>query len=147
MQMKQTDWKIIYSDYDGVSGAAIRLLSKEAGALLIREPSVYRIYVLPCEVEGCEISKNAFIVGLYNESETVRSLVSPEEIPEDGFLVKVIKNPADEGGRLVILTARTETELFYSVVSFLDDYVPKYAPKQGSNRMPDLIFDSPLPEC
>ena len=94
--MKQTDWKIIYSDYDGVSGAAIRLLSKEAGALLIREPSVYRIYVLPCEVEGCEISKNAFIVGLYNESETVRSLVSPEEIPEDGFLVKVIKNPADK---------------------------------------------------
>ena len=145
--MKQTDWKIIYSNYDGVLGAAVRLLSKEAGALLIRESSVYRIYVLPCEGEGCEVSKNAFFVGLYNESAAIRSFVSPEEVPKDGFLVKVIKNPEDGEGRFVILTAHSEQELFYSVVSFLDDYIPKYAPKHGSNRMPELIFDSPLPEC
>ena len=41
--MKQTDWKIIYTSYEGISKSAIHLLSKEAGALLIREPNVYRM--------------------------------------------------------------------------------------------------------
>ncbi len=145
--MKQIEWKIIYTKYEGITKKAIQLLSKEAGALLIREPNVYKIYVLPCEQEGCEVSKNAFFVGVYEESCAIRSFVSPEEVPENGFLVKVVRNPENSEGRFVILTAHSEAELFYSVVSFLDDYIPKYAPKHGSNRMPDLIFDSPLPEC
>ena len=144
--MKQPYWKIIYTSYEGISRSAIHLLSKEAGALLIREPNVYRIYVLPCEKEGCDVSKNAFFVGRYGESTEIKKYVSESEVPSDGFLVKVIKNPEDEEGRFVILTAHTEQELFYSVVSFLDDYIPQYAPKHGANSMPDLIFDSPLCE-
>lgn len=145
--MKQTEWKIIYTRYEGITKRAIHLLSKEAGGLLIREPNVYQIYVLPCEKEGCAISKNAFFVGCYDESSLIQHYVAPNELPQNGFLVKVIKNPQDADGRLVILTAHTEQELFYAVVSFLDDYIPKHAPKHGANRMPDLIFDSPLPEC
>lgn len=138
--MKQEDWKIIYSKYDGVAKRAIHLLSKEAGRLLIREEKVYRIYVLPCEKEGCLVSKNAFFVSLYEDSETIRRFVSPEEVPADGFAVKVVKNPDDEEGRFVLLTAHTEQELFYAVVSFLDDYMPRY------DRM-DLLFDKVLPLC
>ena len=63
--MKQKDWKIIYASYRGVAKRAVQLLSREAGGLIIREPEVYSIYVLPCEREGCEISKNAFFIGLY----------------------------------------------------------------------------------
>ena len=145
--MKQTEWKIIYANYEGIAKKAIHLLSKEIGAYVIREANVYRIYVLPCEKEGCDVSKNTFFIGRYSESPTIRQYVMPNEVPKDGFLVKVIPNPVDESGRFVILTAHNEQELFYAVVSFLDDYIPTYAPKHGSNRMPDLIFDSPLPEC
>ena len=144
--MKQYDWKIIYTKYEGVLKRAIHLLSKEAGALIIREPNVYRLHVLPCEKEGADITKNAFLLGCYNDSPTIQKYVNEEEIPEKGFLIKVIKNPNDEEGRLVILTARSEQEVFYAVVSFLDDYIPNSAPYHGSNRMPDLLFDSPLLE-
>ena len=145
--MKQNDWKIIYNDYSGVAKRAIHLLSKEAGAFLIREPNVYTLYVLPCEAEGAPITKNAFFVGRIQDSELIRKFVSESEVPNDGFLVKIVKNPEDEDGRFVILTAHTDEELFYSVVSFLDDYIPEYAPPYGANKMPDYIFDTPLEEC
>jgi len=145
--MKQTDWKIIYSSYSGVAKRAVHLLSKEAGKYLIRENGVYRIYVLPCEKEGCPLPKNAFIIGLYGDSPLIQEYASDSEIEQDGYLVKVIRNPEHADGRLVLLTAHTEQELFYAVVSFLDDYIPQHAPHHGSNRMPQLIFDSPLPEC
>ncbi len=145
--MKQKDWKIIYTKYEGITKRAIELLSKEAGALLIREPYVYSIYVLPCEKEGAAISKNAFFVGCYNDSPLIQKYVGADEIPDNGYLVKVIKNPDDEEGRFVILTANDEQNVFYSVVSFLDDYIFDYAPECGSNRMADRIFDTPLTEC
>ena len=145
--MKQNDWKIIYSgNYEGITKRAINLLSKEAGRLLIREEMVYSIYVLPCEREGCEVSKCAFFIGLYDESDTIRRYIAPDELPEGGFAIKVVRNPDDEDGRFVFLTARSELELFYSVVSFLDDYVNMHAPYGGANIMPDLIFNSPISE-
>lgn len=143
--MKQNEWKIIYSSYEGVAKRAICLLSKEAGKYMIRENGVYRIYVLPCEKEGCDISKNAFLISCYNDSKMIQKFVKPNEVPANGFLVKIIKNPNDSDGRIVILTAHTEQELFYSVVSFLDDYIPNNAP-YTSNPMPDLVFDYILKE-
>ena len=142
--MKQTDWKIIYTSYEGVAKRALELLSREAGGLIIREPEVYSLYVLPCEREGCEVTKNAFILGLYDQSPLIRSLVAREEVPEDGYLVRVTENPSDPEGRLVVLTAHSECELYYAVVGFLDDYIPVFAPAHSPNRMPDLIFDEPL---
>ena len=145
--MKQNDWKIIYSNYSGLEKKAVNLLSKEAGRLLIREEMVYSIYVLPCEKEGCEVSKSAFFVGLYDESETIRKYVSESEIPEGGFAVKVIRNPEDEEGSFVFITARDEMQLFYAAVSFLDDYMPNnMSDTKSANVMADLIFDYPLIE-
>ena len=48
MQVKQTDWKIIYTKYEGITKTTVNFLSKELSSRLIREPEVYRIYVLPC---------------------------------------------------------------------------------------------------
>ncbi len=144
--MKQTEWKIIYSSEGEISQRALRLLYQEAGQHLIREQGVYRIYVLPCEKEGAAFAKNTILLGLYNDSREIPKYVSEQEVPQDGFAVKVTENPNDpEEGRLVILTAYDEMELFYAAVHFLDDYVPTHAPLHGSNQMPDLIYDSPLP--
>ena len=144
--MKQTEWKIIYSSEGRIASRALELLYKEAGQSLIREQGVYRLYVLPCEKEGAEFSKNTILLGLYQDSREIPKYVAAEELPENGFAVKIVENPDDpEEGRIVVLTAYTEQELFYAAVHFLDDYVPAKAPFHGSNRMPDLIFDSPLP--
>ena len=145
--MKQTEWKIIYTKYEGITKTAVTFLSKEAGRFLLREQNVYRIYVLPCEQEGCTVSKNALLIGRYEDSALIRSLVPADEVPADGYLVKVMPNPENEEGRLVILTAHEEQEVFYAAVSFIDDYIPRYAKHHGSNPMPDLIFDAPLTPC
>ncbi len=145
--MKQTDWKIIYTGYTGPEKRAVDFIYKEAGRFLIRETNVYRIYVFPCEKEGCAVSKNAFFVSCYENSPAIQKMVAPEEVPEKGFLVKVIPNPEDGEGRFVILTAHTPAELFYAAVSFIDDYIPRYGKIVGSNPMPDLTFDEPLKEC
>ena len=144
--MKQTDWKIIYNNYSGLQKKAVNLLSKEVGRLLIREEMVYSIYVLPCEKEGCEVSKSAFFVGLYDESETIRKYVSEDELVEGGFTVKVIRNPEDEEGSFVFLTARDEMQLFYAATSFVDDYIPNHYDAKSTNYTYDLIFDDPLKE-
>lgn len=143
--MKQTDWKILYTSYTGVAKRAVELLSREAGGLLLREPEVYSLYTLPCEREGSEVSKNAFFIGCYADSPTIRAYAAAEEIPEGGFLVRIIENPEDPDGRFVLLTAHTEAELYCAVVSFLDDYIPAFAPGHSPNPMPDCIFDDPLP--
>ena len=143
--MKQTDWKIIYSSYSGVAKGAIRLLSKEVSKYTVREEGVYRLYVLPCEKEGCSIPKNAFILGTYAESELIRSFVEENEIADGGFIVKIIENPNDPTGRYVILGAKEERELLAAVNHFLDDYIPgEGAPRSGCIFMPDLIFERPL---
>jgi len=144
--MKQTDWKIIYSSEGQIVSRALQLLYKEAGQNLIREAGVYRLYVLPCEKEGSEYAKNTILLGLCEDSSEIPKYVDASEIPKEGFAVKVMENPVDpEEGRIVILTAHREEELFYAAVHFLDDYIPENAPFHGSNPMPDLIFDSPLP--
>ena len=62
--MKQNEWKIIYSSYEGIEKKAINLLSKEVGKNLIRENGVYRIYVLPCEKEGAVVLKKCIFCEL-----------------------------------------------------------------------------------
>ena len=91
--MKQTEWKIIYTRYEGVAKSAINLLSKEAGGLIIREEGEYSLHVLPCEKEGAELSKNAFFVSRYEESTVIQGFVSKDEIPKDGYIVRIVKNP------------------------------------------------------
>lgn len=144
--MRLAEWKIVYSKYEGMQKKAIELLSKETGKHVIREEGVYTLYVLPCEQEGAEIEKNAIVIGLYAESKTIQAYVREEEIKEDGFLVKVVKNPICEDGRIVIITAREERELFYGAVSFLDDYIPEMTPWHGAVRLPKNIYIEPMVE-
>ena len=146
--MKQNDWEIIYSNYEGMEKRTVDLLSKDVGKYIIRKEGVYTLYVLPCEKErtDMEIEKNAIVVGLYSESALIQKYVRADEIKTGGFLVKVIKNPQNEEGRIVLLTANDERELFYAVVSFLDDYIPDNTPWHGAVRMQQSIFDEPLNE-
>lgn len=147
--MKQTAWKIIYHSYEGLEKKAVDFLSKEAGRYLIREHDLYRLYVLPCIAEGASIAKieqSAFIVGLWQESATVRSYVKEQEIKPNGYLVKVIKNPENESGRIVVITAKCDRELFYGAVSFIDDYLPECAPAHGRVRLRQFTFDEAMRE-
>lgn len=146
---KQSSWEIIYKRFDGFSRRAVEFLSRELGKFLLRETDLYKIFVLPCKKE-CEetekIQKNAVIVGLWDESQTVRRFIQKDELNGNDYLVKVVVNPDDEDGRLVIITAKAEKDLFYGAVAFVDNYTSACAPIHGGLRIPQWRFDYKMPE-
>lgn len=143
--MDKRNWKIIYSNYEGMEKKAVELLYGELGEYLLRDAGIYTIHTLPCEQEAtAELNCNAAVLGLYEESALIRRYIKKEEIPEDGYCIKVTDGP--DGHRLVLITAHTPAALFYGTVDFIDDYFPTAAPIHGSVRLVHELFTQPLPD-
>ncbi len=144
---KQTAWKIIYSNFSGMERKAVELLNSEAGKNIIRNTGVYTLYVLPIEQETKEtiVENNAFIVGEWKDSKLIQNFVSKNEIPENGYLLKIIDNPANENGSIVLITAHKQSNLFYGASAFLDVYASKYAPDGGGLKFSNSLFNEKLP--
>ena len=123
---KQTSWRIIYSDFSGAQRKAVEFLSREAGKYLIRETGVYSLYVLGVEAETSDtaIAQNAFIIGQWEQSKLIQKYVKRDEIPKDGYLLRVTDNPDADGCSLVIITAESDEQLFYGAAAFTDVYIP-----------------------
>ena len=74
--MNKRNWKIIYTSYEGMEKKAVELVSKEMGAMILREKDIYTLYVLPCEqVKNAAVDKNAVVIGLYDENEIIRKYI------------------------------------------------------------------------
>lgn len=136
------NWKIVYTDFSGMERKAVELISKELGALVLREKGVYRINVLPIEKMGAPLDRNAVVVGLYSENELIRKYIKESDIPDNGYVIKVFDNPDDISLKLVLITANEKHNLFYGAVEFVDDYFVKAAPINVNGlRQVDEIFD------
>jgi len=102
--MDKRNMKIIYSDYQGVEKKAIELVNKEVGSIILRDSKVYTIYVLPLEKDGAKIDKNVIVIGKWQDNETVRKYVNKDEIPENGYLVKIFDNPENPDLKITVIT-------------------------------------------
>ena len=145
-EQKQTSWKIVYNRFEGMQRRAVEFLSTEMGKWLNRQDGLYTLFVLPCVKEGVEIDKNAVVVGLYDESETVRRYISKTELDGKDYAVKVVINPKNPDGRIVVITAQTEQNLYYGTVAFIENYPVECAPLHGGLRMPQWRFNYEMPE-
>ena len=85
-------WQIVYEVYEGVEKHAVSFLSGELCKYIARVPSVYTLYVVPC-VQATEenADKNTIILAAYDENETIRKYISEKDIPENGWLIKTMK--------------------------------------------------------
>ena len=143
--MEKRNWKIIYTNYFGMEKKAVELISKEVGALILRDAGVYTIHVLPCEnVQTAKIDRNCVVIGLYDENEIIRKYIKKEEIKEDGYVVKVFDNPENTEQKLAIITANNSVSLFYGATDFVDDFFVKCAPMHGSLQLPHELFSHPV---
>jgi len=134
------NWKLIYSDYSGMEKKAIELVSAEMGAHLNRDKGVFSLHVFPC-VNVNEITDfNAVIVGCYDTNELIRKYIKKDEIPENGYVVKVMDNPDNEELKIMIVAALEQRNVFYGAVELVDDYFSFAAPAHGGLRMVDEIF-------
>ncbi len=145
--MDKRNMKIIYSDYQGCEKKAIELVNKEVGSIILRDSKVYTIYVLPIEKDGAEIDKNVIVIGKWQDNETVKKYVSKDEIPENGYLVKIFDNPENPDLKITILTGLTSQNVYYAAVDYVDNYLP-LAAKNISNRIQSEYntFDDKIPD-
>jgi len=145
--MNKRNWKILYTSYRGMGKKALELVYREMGALILRDAGIYRIHVLACEEAKVHpVGTNAVLLGLYDENPLVRDYVEREEIPEDGYVVRVTENREDPEKKIAVITAFTEQALFYGAVDFVDDYFAAAPPTDhGAITLVDEIFDFSLP--
>ena len=145
--MDKHDIKIIYSRYAGPEKQALRLLSREIGEVVTRDAGKYILHVLACEdVRTATLDKSAVLLGVYDEHPLVRRFVAREEIPEGGYLVKVMDDPDAPERKLLIVTAHAPREVFYGAVELVDGYFAYAVPRRCEHRYHAELFSHPLPD-
>ena len=141
---KKTAWEIIYSRYEGMQAKALQLLSAEVGYRVLRDPGVYTLYVLPCYRESSVLpEKCAIIIGRREESPLLQQYIKAEEVPEDGYCIRVMKNPKDELYNWVLIAGADDTAVFYGAVDFLDHYLVQHSFYPNNN---DETLEFTLPD-
>ena len=139
--MEKRNWKILYSNYTGMEKKAVDLVSEEVGRHILRDKGVYSLHVLACEKVGAPIDgKNIIVIGRYEENELIRTYIKKEEIPKDGYVVRVIDNPENTELKIALITGDTPAAVFYGAVDFVDDYFVKAAKLYGSMHYTETIF-------
>ena len=117
---RNRNWKIVYGEYAGQERRAVEFLSTEIGALIQRDPGVYTLHVVPCEKAGMEseTNRNAFVVGTRKSNALLREMLSDEDVPTDGYLVRV----TEKGDRqLVLIAGDTPAAAIWGACDFVDD--------------------------
>ena len=121
---KKSAWEIIYSRYEGMQAKAMQLLSAEVGYRVTRDPGVYTLYVLPCLKESAVLpEKCAIIIGTLADSAILRTYIREDEVPENGYCLRVMKNPADASYNWILIAGYDDRALFYGAVDFLSSLV------------------------
>ena len=141
--MKNRNWKIVYSSYEGVEKRAVELLSEEIGGRIQRDPGVYSVHVMACEKVGCALDRNAIVVGTWEGNALLRRLLRREEVPAGGYLVRVVDNPDNPDLQLVLIAGDTPAAVLWGAADFVDDGLPALAPLHDGHRFETDFFEEP----
>ena len=143
---KDRGWKVVCPSVDGELGRAVELLTAEMGPLMLRDSDFYTFRVLPVEIEGGTAlrCRNRFVLGTRNASSLIRSLVKEDEVPRNGYLVRV---GHAAGTNLVLIAGDRPVDVLYGVADFIEDGLPFLSDKGDGDGIMyrSQVFDgSPL---
>ena len=141
--MKNRNWTIVYSSYAGVEKRAVEFLSAELGNYILRDPGVYSVHALACVKAGEGFAGNAVVLGCWSENALLRRLIRKEEVPENGYLVRVTDNPDAPGCQLVLIAGDTPSAVLYGAVDFIDDGLAAITPLYDGHHFTTDIFEEP----
>ena len=141
--MKNRNWKIVYSSYEGAEKRAVEFLNEEIGGRILRDPGVYSVHVMACEKAGCALDKNAIVVGTWEGNPVLRSLLRREEVPEGGYLVRVVDNPDNPDLQLVLIAGDTPSAVLWGAADFVDAGLPAIVPLHDGHHFETDIFEEP----
>lgn len=140
------NWKIIYSKYEGPQKRALELISEEIGRYIAREPGIYSFGTVACEQSGDIAAENTIILGTYGDNRYFGDYLSPEDIPENGYVVRVTDNPLNPDVKLALICGYSPREVFYAAADFTDDYLTKAIPIFDSLPLVHELFRHKLPD-
>lgn len=145
MLSDKRNWQVVYSSYVGCEKKAVELISREISALISRDAGKYTIHTLACVTpDAANKDKNMVVIGRHEDNSIIQKYVAKDEIPEDGYVIKVMNNPENPELKIAILTALNPREVFYAAVDFVDFYFPETAPMRSNINYHDEIFDFKL---
>jgi len=116
----QPDWTVLYGTAKGPEGRAVELLTGELGDLILREPGIYATHVLPCHPANGDVSVtgNVFLVGTKTSNRLLASYLDKDDLPEGGYLVRVI---SEANRDVVVLAGDTPAAVIWAVSDFATD--------------------------
>ena len=115
------NWKIFYASYEGPEKRAVDLIYKEVGNYFLRDVGVYSYHTIGCENVGEVCEENAIVLGTYAKNKILQKHIRKDEVPADGYVVKVMNNPEYPEYKLVLICGDTPAAVFYGTVDFLDN--------------------------
>ena len=142
-QPQKRCWKIFYTAYTGVQKRAVELVSREMGAVTLRDAGVYCVHVLAVEQWKNTTKENAVILGTFDSDPIFSRYIDP--LPIDGFAVKVVDNPFSPTHQMVLVCGDTPTAVFYAAAHFVDDFFAAAAPNRNGLCFREEIFTQRLP--
>lgn len=112
-------WKIVCGSFSGVGRSAVELLyagiSCEVPYVLITECA---------ENVGNLAQYSLILVGTRKNNCLLEQIVGETEIPEPGFLVRVMKSPFAENRQVAIVAGSDEAYTIYAAAHFTGSYLP-----------------------
>lgn len=123
---KDRDWKVVYTTTEGPEGRALELLTAELGPLMLRDDDFHSFHVLPLEREGGPSvdRKNRIVLGTWNGSKAIRSLLMEGDVPKGGYFVRA---RAEDGTNIVVIAGDRPVDALYGAVDFIEDGLPSLA--------------------
>lgn len=145
--MGTKDWTLIYAKYEGAQKRAVDLVYRELGTYLTRDVGVYSFHAVACTAQAQSEDGNQVFFGTYNDHAVFKEHFAAEEIPVNGYAVKVCDAPQHQGCKQVLLCGFSQREIFYAAAEFVDDYFTKAAPLFDAHiRLRNEMLEYPLPD-
>ena len=133
-------WKIVCGAYAGPERRATDILYGEMAPYA----PIPRILVADIAETATDLDTyNLVLVGTRQSNPLIAKLVAEEDVPANGYLVRVTHSPFGENLQVVLLVGSTATETIYAACNFLYHFLPTARHDDHFYLRP--LFQEPLP--
>lgn len=112
-------WKIIYGSLADVEGNAVKMLYK---GVMKEVP-----YILVAEAAEKEMDLSEYsivLVGTRRSNCLLEEIIGKDEIPQNGYMVRVTRSPFATERQIAIVAGDSPTETIYAASHFINQYFP-----------------------
>lgn len=133
-------WEIRCGDYSGIEKSATEMLYGSISALVP--------YILVADIaKSCneQIASSLILVGTYESNPLISQVIQQNEVPANGYLVKVTESPFCENRQVAVLAGSDKAQALYAVSHFINEYLPIARQNEGHIPYFKPLFKGGMP--